>query len=44
MINLMMEIYGKLLEHYSKEFRKINIKDYMSSNLTSMIGNNSNPK
>ena len=35
----------RLLEHYSKEFvEKINIKDYMSSNLTSMIGNNSNPQ
>ena len=38
-------ISKRLLEHYSKEFvEKINIKDYMSSNLTSMIGNNSNPQ
>ena len=39
------DISKRLLEHYSKEFvEKINIKDYMSSNLTSMIGNNSDPQ
>jgi len=38
-------ISKRLLEHYSREFvEKINIKDYMSSNLTSMIGNNSDPQ
>ena len=35
----------KLFDHYSKEaLEKIKIKDYISSNLTSMIGSNSNPK
>ena len=39
------DISKRLFEHYSKEFvEKINIKDYMSSNLTSMIGNNSDPQ
>ena len=38
-------ISKRLFEHYSNEAKeKINIKDYMSSNLTSMIGNNSNPQ
>ena len=38
-------IGSRLFEHYSKEaLEKINIKDYISSNLTNTVSNNSSPK